>query len=66
LDSPDLDPPLGVSKYEIEDKKVRIEIIEQSQMHQENPHKIKENVDSAPLDMCKETQVLPNSTPLVS
>jgi hypothetical protein len=66
IDSPDLDPPLEVSKYEIEDEKVIEEITEQSKMQEETPQNIEEKVDSSSLDLGKESQVHPNSNALVS
>jgi len=66
MDSLDLDPPLEISKSEIEDKKVTKDITEQSEMQEETPRKLEEKVDSASLDPGKESRVHPNSTALVS
>jgi hypothetical protein len=66
VDSPDLDPPLEVSKFEIEDKKVTTKINEQSKIHQETPQKLEEKVVSTSLDLGNETHVLPSSISLVS
>jgi len=66
VESPDLDPPLEVSKSEMEDKKVTTQITEKYEMQQENPWKLEEKLDSTPIDLGKETRVHPNSTTWVN
>jgi hypothetical protein len=65
-DSPYLVPPLEVSKFEIEDKKVTTNITEQYEMNQTTPRKLEENVDLDSLDLGKEMQVHLISIALVS
>jgi hypothetical protein len=66
VESLDLDPPLGVSKSEMEDKKVTTQITKKYEMQQENPWKLEEKLDSTPIDLGKETRVHPNSTTWVN